>query len=1154
MAGFGVSIGSGAARGATRPATTGGARRVAATGFGVSIANKPAAAPKGGGNNESSLIKALNFLGKGKSVAVSGLKETVDLLQGRGFSGQDFRRQVNENIGYGDLIKDSKLPSWAKAGLGFVGDVALDPLTYVGGAGIARQGGAGVAKRLIDPEVAAKLSQLGVTKAMADEAAETAVSRGIGRINPEVLSKLGQVTGQQGELGIYFRPTGTRIPGSEHIARAAANANASIRQAVVKTGTGAKLANTLGGKTYGGFKVEMRKGNLGAFKAVTAGKAGDRARKVTQSGFMASLDEVMKPFTKKKHLLGDIGRALEGDEVAAGRIAAEGLEGDLAAVREWLDHTGRLADMPRVENYFPRQWSPELREEMKQSFQRGKKDVGPAMKRELVQGSEFLGQTLTGSTPAALRDEIEDIAKMHFGPDYKKMFNDDPVQVLRLYAHQAAQRVGQKATRLELEKADLIQKVEVSKLPSKEVRQAARLRDKAAKEVRRLSERAGKLQEAANAGDERARGQLDEVMKRLRAAERASLTPEQAALAKRTAQQTKDVRRLKKAEVQLARAVANAVPERLTVKGIERQLNDLNKTIHRLSNRRSTTPAVDQRLEDAVEMKARLEKRLDVIAATVENDVHAASQAFDHARTVAANAPRELAITKEANRLLDAAALETDPVRRMVATLEAHAAEAAELDPPTPKLARQSELQMRNQVQLHNVVADSIRHLVDNPDDLVDVLSRTQHLNTPQGMQSFLRAYDWANGYLKRYMIFTPGFHFRNLMGGEFNNFLAGVTMQSRREWGHIWRKAKFGKDPSRLSRQEQAIYDKVMSTGTINQTQASDVAEDVTGQGRSWNPFSKEFRGTAFSMRRSSDVEGYLRGSLAYHELMRSGGGDILRGSVDEATDAVYKFHFDYDDLSAFERGVVKRIIPFYTWTRKNLPLQLEQIAKQPAKYTAYLKAKDNIEMLSEEEEVVPGYFGDLMGIRMPWANVNIPGLGSMQGQLYAMPDLPFRDVAEYVNPSEPFRALDMAVSSVSPMLKLPVERWANKQYFSGNPFYEGYKPAPGSWGKVPGLLPALAGLGLAERGAGGKYFMDQRNAYSVEQLMPILARIRRMAPSGSGDQFLAERQATSILSTTFGLGLRSNTPEAIESERRRRSKELQAALRKQRDLGYVD
>lgn len=53
------------------------------------------------------------------------------------------------------------------------------------------------------------------------------------------------------------------------------------------------------------------------------------------------------------------------------------------------------------------------------------------------------------------------------------------------------------------------------------------------------------------------------------------------------------------------------------------------------------------------------------------------------------------------------------------------------------------------------------------------------------------------------------------------------------------------------------------------------------------------------------------------------------------EASRVVQKYLFDYSDLSIADRAI-KEVVPFFTWTRKNIPLQLETLVKQPYKITS--------------------------------------------------------------------------------------------------------------------------------------------------------------------------------------------------------------------------
>ena len=69
-------------------------------------------------------------------------------------------------------------------------------------------------------------------------------------------------------------------------------------------------------------------------------------------------------------------------------------------------------------------------------------------------------------------------------------------------------------------------------------------------------------------------------------------------------------------------------------------------------------------------------------------------------------------------------------------------------------------------------------------------------------------------------------------------------------------------------------------------------------------------------------------------------------------ALNAIARSQFDYGELTRNERAI-KMVIPFYTWTRKNIPYQFSQLWRQPGKYNSLYSAKRVLEDRSEEEEL---------------------------------------------------------------------------------------------------------------------------------------------------------------------------------------------------------
>jgi hypothetical protein len=69
----------------------------------------------------------------------------------------------------------------------------------------------------------------------------------------------------------------------------------------------------------------------------------------------------------------------------------------------------------------------------------------------------------------------------------------------------------------------------------------------------------------------------------------------------------------------------------------------------------------------------------------------------------------------------------------------------------------------------------------------------------------------------------------------------------------------------------------------------------------------------------------------------------------------SVKKFLFDYTELTAAEHNVMKRVFPFYSWSRKNIPLQLEMMVKRPGQQLLPVKLKHEWERNSSGDKPIP-------------------------------------------------------------------------------------------------------------------------------------------------------------------------------------------------------
>jgi len=90
---------------------------------------------------------------------------------------------------------------------------------------------------------------------------------------------------------------------------------------------------------------------------------------------------------------------------------------------------------------------------------------------------------------------------------------------------------------------------------------------------------------------------------------------------------------------------------------------------------------------------------------------------------------------------------------------------------------------------------------------------------------------------------------------------------------------------------------------------------------------------------------------------------------SIDAALDRMFLLQFDYGDLASGDK-IARRILPFYVWTRNNVPAQIRAMFVQPGKIRRFMAAQDAFKegLTADEEdswlqEVLPEYIGEAGG-----------------------------------------------------------------------------------------------------------------------------------------------------------------------------------------------
>ena len=461
---------------------------------------------------------------------------------------------------------------------------------------------------------------------------------------------------------------------------------------------------------------------------------------------------------------------------------------------------------------------------------------------------------------------------------------------------------------------------------------------------------------------------------------------------------------------------------------------------------------------------------------------------------------------------------------------------------------------------------------------------------------------------------FSPGFHFRNHYSNMTTLFLKhGMkTFNAKKHTdaavGTVW--ALYGDDAARKflhkvgfndMRIDQILKTKYGGTelqdlakigkqrGVISRaTMGFDIEgtfdEFMKGGKVSPNMFSRQFAGLKGSRELGNVVESqprFFSFITDYDDVMKSGGE--ATAALDYAKNEAKKWFIDYGDLSPFEQKVMKNIVPFYTWIRKNIANQVSAMFQFTDMYSLIPKATRAV--TGEEGVQMPDYMR---------VDGYIPLFRDDEGKAVRMfwPNLPYMDVntipvrfeeteaGTYVPRLEASEILHETMSSAHPLLKSLVETVGGKDIFYRSELGE-RKRAPrmmrGLTNVVmenPKVLSFLDGFlkkvgfekGLnADKDKEGRLLIDAKLAKLLENNVLFLNRVPQFLDlpeyvipaleeakervTGAKDDYEGIEETLQILSFYLGVKMK-NLQEAEISEREAREimEEAQKRLQEER------
>jgi len=333
------------------------------------------------------------------------------------------------------------------------------------------------------------------------------------------------------------------------------------------------------------------------------------------------------------------------------------------------------------------------------------------------------------------------------------------------------------------------------------------------------------------------------------------------------------------------------------------------------------------------------------------------------------------------------------------------------------------------------------------PPEVAERLNRSYRAVTnPEQMHNFLKVVDGATNWWKMWSLGArPAYHAKNTIGNLWNNYLAGVV--NPKVYGEAAafqvKLAKNNMDGTIAGYKMDELYEAMSTRGVLGSGQYSgDITrtiEDVL-KGGSYNPFTLSTRNPILrgGFKAGQTIEDNARIALFLDSVKKG-------KSFDESASQVRKYLFDYGDLSPAERGVAKRFIPFYTWSRKNLPLQLEALVRHPDKINKLNLAKENIQFETQVPDIsdVPDYIREAMPI---YGAEKFLGESTEPGTAKAITLqnlIPFADLTVFtkfldtqtapstIEKGKLSSTISTVLGGLNPLLKSPIESLANYDFF---------------------------------------------------------------------------------------------------------------------------
>lgn len=327
---------------------------------------------------------------------------------------------------------------------------------------------------------------------------------------------------------------------------------------------------------------------------------------------------------------------------------------------------------------------------------------------------------------------------------------------------------------------------------------------------------------------------------------------------------------------------------------------------------------------------------------------------------------------------------------------------------PTKTLTAESEMFVSPAVA--NIGGDAVQDLIADKDVallLENIVSHVRAIGTPLGMRMLSEdARAFTQWWKAAATVGRPTFVPRNLIGGVFNNRIINVGAKQYAMVGNNvaqYRKLTMvdGLLPedaiAKLDADFQPYMRGLLDSELLISSYSTDMRRVLEGvQGVNLNPLNADrfflFRMGGSLMQKSED---FLRAAAFVRHY------DPSRPETMHLAKALaLAVHFDYQSLTPLERNI-KRFIPFFVWTRRNIPLQMRVMMENPGFVNRWQHLATEADYaLSTDETTADQFEGSpYLGALAIETDFILGEDTPFWSRLIFDPDVPLKDIEETIN-----------------------------------------------------------------------------------------------------------------------------------------------------------